>query len=162
RPRNLSEDLEGGRKPPLDCHGSRSPWRRLVRPRLLTISIGATVARDQAPSSSAKPTGSLAPPPPESLPFALPPRSVVGHRFEIARRAGSGGMGAVYRALDQTTGEVVAVKVLHMTGTQNTARFEREARILAELRHPAVARYVAHGTTETLQPFLAMEWLDGE
>jgi serine/threonine protein kinase/tetratricopeptide (TPR) repeat protein len=120
------------------------------------------VAREPLPSSSSAVTGSLAPPAPDSLPFALPPGSLVGNRFEIERLAGSGGMGAVYRALDQTTGEVVALKVLHMTGTQNTTRFEREARILADLRHPAVARYVAHGTTETLQPFLAMEWLEGE
>lgn len=41
-------------------------------------------------------------------------------------------------------------------------RFEREANILAKLRHPSIVRYVAHGSTPDGEPFLVMEWLDGE
>ena len=43
----------------------------------------------------------------------------------------------------------------------STERFEREARILAELNHPRIVRYVAHGRTAAGQ-FIAMEWLEGE
>jgi len=43
-----------------------------------------------------------------------------------------------------------------------TRRFAREALVLAELRHPAIVGYVAHGLTDDGQPFLAMEWLEGE
>jgi tetratricopeptide (TPR) repeat protein len=71
-------------------------------------------------------------------------------------------MGEVFRALDQTTGEAVAVKVLLERTGRDTARFEREARVLAELAHPSIVRYLAHGVTPSGEPYLAMEWLDGE
>src|SRR5262249_11018590 len=38
----------------------------------------------------------------------------------------------------------------------------REARILAELSHPRIVRYIAHGAVPSGEPYLAMEWLDGE
>ena len=41
-------------------------------------------------------------------------------------------------------------------------RFAREAQVLAELNHPAIVRYVAHGETAQGQPYLVMEWLEGE
>src|SRR5205814_602302 len=73
----------------------------------------------------------------------------------------AGGMGKVYRARDLVTGERVAVKVLRPESFE-TARFERESAVLAELHHPAVVRYVAHGRTPEGPLYLAMEWLDGE
>jgi eukaryotic-like serine/threonine-protein kinase len=87
---------------------------------------------------------------------------VLGERFEIERRAGVGGMGAVYRALDRETGEVVAVKVLRDCGAEDIERFTREAQVLAGLSHPSVVRYVAHGVDGDGAPYLAMEWLEGE
>ena len=87
---------------------------------------------------------------------------VVAGRFEIERRAASGGMGAIFRALDRVTGEPVALKlVLASTDEGAALRFAREGRVLSTLSHPAIVRYVAHGTAAG-QPFLAMEWLDGE
>jgi hypothetical protein len=56
----------------------------------------------------------------------------------------------------------VAIKVLAMQGRGAIARFAQEARVLAELAHPAIVRYVGQGVTADGQPFLAMEWLDGE
>ncbi|MFO0674402.1 MAG: protein kinase [Polyangiaceae bacterium] len=85
---------------------------------------------------------------------------VVGDRFVVEAYAGAGGMGAVYRARDTRTGDVVALKVLAEGG--NDRRFKLEAELLAELEHPAIVRYVAHGETRDGQSFLAMEWLDGE
>jgi hypothetical protein len=89
---------------------------------------------------------------------------IVAGRFNVDRIAGSGGMGTVYRALDLHTGKVVALKLLHShaLGRTETDRFIREATLLAELHHPRIVSYVAHGQTERGQPFLAMEWLDGE
>ncbi len=84
---------------------------------------------------------------------------VVGGRFVIETLAGSGGMGVVYRARDRRTDGLVAVKVLAEEGSDT--RFEQEARLLAELSHPAIVGYVAHGRVGD-RPFLAMEWLDGE
>jgi hypothetical protein len=91
----------------------------------------------------------------------VPLRNIRG-RFEIETEAGTGGMGTVYRARDLETGAQVAVKVLQGFSADDRTRFSREAEALARLQHPAVVRYVAHGTTETGAPYLAMEWLDGE
>ena len=88
--------------------------------------------------------------------------AVITDRFEIERRAGSGGMGTVYRARDRTTGAPVALKLLSGLNPAARARFAREARVLAALRHPGIVRYVAHGETVDGEPYLAMEWLDGE
>ncbi len=85
----------------------------------------------------------------------------VAGRFVIEREAGVGGMGLVYRALDSESGQVVALKVLHARDDASRDRFEREARILSALSHPAIVGYVAHGQAEG-RPFLAMQWLDGE
>ena len=86
---------------------------------------------------------------------------IVG-RFEVEREAGAGGMGTVYRARDRETGEIVALKILRDIDPSNLDRFEREARALAELRHPAIVRYIDHGTAAAGAPYLAMEWLQGE
>src|SRR5262249_12625926 len=68
---------------------------------------------------------------------------VIDDRFEVERLAAEGGMGTVFRALDRQTRRPVAVK-LAMPGA-DTERFLREARVLAELEHPGIVRYVAHG-----------------
>src|SRR5262245_54511683 len=86
---------------------------------------------------------------------------LVDDRFLLEALAGTGGMGRVFRATDRTTGEQVALKVL-LEGRGERDRFEREARALAELRHPGIVRHVAHGHTASGEPYLAMEWLDGE
>ena len=87
---------------------------------------------------------------------------VIANRFEVGALAGTGGIGSVYRALDRATREPVALKVLHSAiGDRDHKRFVREARILEELRHPGIVRYVAQGTEGDLR-YLVMEWLDGE
>jgi serine/threonine protein kinase len=89
---------------------------------------------------------------------------VVDERFVIERRAGSGGMGVVYRALDRKidrkSDAAVALKVL--ANEDEATRFEREARVLASIRHPGIVRYIAHGQTGAGAFYLAMEWLEGE
>jgi len=87
---------------------------------------------------------------------------LVAGRFVVETLAGSGGMGQVYRALDRHTGESVALKVLTRDASAHVARFAHEAQALAELSHPHIVRYVAHGVAEEGEPYLAMEWLEGE
>jgi len=71
-------------------------------------------------------------------------------------------MGIVFLAHDEHTGLPVALKMLQAPGDSEVAhRFAREAQILTSLRHPGIVSYIAHGLTEG-QPFLAMEWLEGE
>ncbi|APR80914.1 Adenylate cyclase [Minicystis rosea] len=83
-------------------------------------------------------------------------------RFELEGVAGAGGMGQVFRARDRETGAPVAIKMLLAERELDRPRFEREARMLAELSHPAIVRHVAHGSAASGEPYLAMEWLEGE
>ncbi|HZF49701.1 MAG TPA: protein kinase [Polyangiaceae bacterium] len=86
---------------------------------------------------------------------------VITRRFEVEEKIGSGGMSTVFRARDRETARTVALKVLRRGGMADAERFDREARVLADLTHPAIVRYVAHGETDEGDPYLAMEWLDG-
>src|SRR5688500_10688451 len=92
----------------------------------------------------------------------MTPGRIVGQRFEIERAAGRGGMGSVFRARDRATGEAVALTILHPEMREHGERFLREAQILAELRHTGIVRYVAHGESDEVGLYLAMEWLEGE
>jgi tetratricopeptide (TPR) repeat protein len=95
--------------------------------------------------------------------MTFPPGTLVARRFSVQRVAGRGGMGSVYQARDITTGQIVALKLMHAPGPSvATRRFVREAQVLSELRHPGIVSYVAHGVTDDGQPYLAMEWLEGE
>ena len=88
---------------------------------------------------------------------------IIADRFVIERLVGSGGMGEVFRARDRLTGGPVAVKVLYGSGlAREPERFQREAQILAEIVHPRIVKYVAHGVMDSGRPYLAMEWLDGQ
>lgn len=90
------------------------------------------------------------------------PGQVFGERFELMKRIGSGGMGTVWLAVDKQTNQRVALKVLRDPQGDATARFLKEATILSNFEHPHVVRYVAHGIASTDEPYLAMEYLQGE
>ncbi len=92
----------------------------------------------------------------------MEPGTLLNDRFEIQRRRGAGGMGAVFQAQDRVSGEQVAVKVLLHESPTAAARFDRETRVLAEFSHPGIVRHVDHGITESGQRYLVMEWLEGE
>lgn len=89
-------------------------------------------------------------------------QQVIADRFVLERVVGAGGMGEVFRATDRLTGEPVAVKMMYGGLTRDAERFKREAQLLAEISHPRIVRYVAHGLTDGGRPWLAMEWLEGE
>jgi TolB-like protein/Tfp pilus assembly protein PilF/predicted Ser/Thr protein kinase len=73
--------------------------------------------------------------------------------YEILGRIGTGGMGAVYRALDSRLGREVAVKTLN---GKHGDRFEREARAIAALNHPNICQLYDVGPN-----YLVMELIDG-
>ena len=70
------------------------------------------------------------------------PGELIDGRYLLERAAASGGMGTVYRAHDNVTGEAVAIKVLHDETALDEGRFAREAAALAELDHPSIVRYI--------------------
>src|SRR5262249_26453623 len=88
---------------------------------------------------------------------------MVGH-YEVEALLGRGGMGEVYRARDVRLGRHVAIKVLdpeRVTAADVVARFRREARVIAGLPHPRIARLYDVGEDQGMS-FLVMECLNGE
>lgn len=86
----------------------------------------------------------------------------IADRFVLEEAIGAGGMGIVFRAFDRATGRRVALKVLRRLEPGTDARFAREAEVLESLFHPAIVGFVARGTTAMGEPYLAMQWLEGE
>jgi serine/threonine-protein kinase len=85
--------------------------------------------------------------------------------FEIVRILGKGGMGTVYLARDQRLGRYVAIKILNaseMAYADRKARFFREARSAAAVRHANVATIHEVGETPDGMPFIVMEYCEGE
>ncbi len=92
------------------------------------------------------------------------PGQIIAQRYRVVALAGRGGMGEVYRAEDLTLGQVVALKFLPATLSQDAtalARFHAEVRTARQVSHPNVCRMFDIGEAEgTL--FLTMEYVDGE
>lgn len=85
-------------------------------------------------------------------------------RYHLQERVGAGSMGVVYRASDAELQRDVAVKILRsdlLTGPEFEARFEREAEVLASIRHRGVVAVHDRGQTEDQVRFLVMEMLEG-
>ena len=87
---------------------------------------------------------------------------LIDGRFELLEKAARGGMGAVFRARDRAMQNMVAVKLLREHDADAIRRFSQEARVLGEIEHVHVVRYVAHGKMISGDPYLVMEWLEGE
>lgn len=93
----------------------------------------------------------------------LEPGKTIGP-FRIESELGSGAMGSVYKAIYTETGQPVALKWIAMNLSVNEtalARFEREAEILKQLKHPNIVRLFASGHYKKM-PFFAMEYVKGE
>jgi serine/threonine-protein kinase len=89
---------------------------------------------------------------------------VLADRYRIIGLLGRGGMGEVYRADDLKLGQPVALKFLPEFLAHDgamLARFHAEARIARQVSHPNVCRVYDIGDVEG-QPFLSMEYIDGE
>jgi len=83
--------------------------------------------------------------------------------YRLVRSLGSGGMGEVWLARAED-GVLVALKLLHthLLHSALRERFQREGRILAMMRHPHVARFYRAGVVADGQPYLALEFVEGE
>jgi hypothetical protein len=91
----------------------------------------------------------------------LAPETVLQGRYRIIRQLGQGGMGAVYEALDERLDTVVALKETLFTDERLRKQFEREARLLARMHHPALPRVSDH-FSEGEGQFLVMQFIAGE
>lgn len=91
----------------------------------------------------------------------LAPGTVLQQRYEIIAKIGQGGMGAIYEATDRRLGHHVAIKQTLVNDAQFARAFEREARLLASLRHPALPKVSDHWQDDQGQ-FLVMEYIPGD
>jgi serine/threonine-protein kinase len=103
-------------------------------------------------------------PEPQS-PASLPVGTVLDGAYRLTRLLGQGGMGAVYEASHLASGKRVALKVMHRglaAYPELLARFRREAKVTGELAHPHVVSVFGFGIAPAGEPYLVMEFLEGE
>jgi eukaryotic-like serine/threonine-protein kinase len=92
---------------------------------------------------------------------------MIGQRlgsFLIEAKVGSGAMGVVYRAVNEKTGKIAAVKIVTAEASARAGtneRFQREADILQQFRHPNIVRFLAVGRYQGTDYF-AMEFIKGQ
>src|SRR6267142_5438527 len=86
---------------------------------------------------------------------------VLQDRYLIVRQLGQGGMGAVYEAVDQRLDTTVALKETLFADERLRKQFEREARLLARMHHPALPRVSDHFAEGDGQ-FLVMQFIPGD
>jgi serine/threonine-protein kinase len=100
-----------------------------------------------------------------SSPDQLAPGAILADRYEIIRRLGAGGMGAVYLARHQLMDRLCALKVLppgQNRDREALLRFTREAQNASRIVHPQVCTVYDFGTTDEGVAYLAMEYLEGK
>ncbi len=83
-------------------------------------------------------------------------------RYRIVEILGQGGMGSVYRAVDENLGVEVAVKENLFTTDEYSRQFRLEAVILANLRHPNLPRVSNHFVVGEQGQYLVMDFIEGE
>src|SRR4030042_3172739 len=84
--------------------------------------------------------------------------------YRIIEQLGQGGMATVYKAYHAALDRYVALKVLHPAFNEDqsfTARFDREARVVAKLDHPHIVPVYDYANHEN-RPYLVMKFIDGE
>jgi eukaryotic-like serine/threonine-protein kinase len=92
-------------------------------------------------------------------------RDILNGSFQILQKIGSGGMGAVYRALQPQMNRMVGVKILHPKLANRkdlVSRFRREARAMSQLTHPNTTKVFLYGELDDGSLYIIMEFLEGK
>lgn len=118
------------------------------------------------------PSDNFLEPPQESLQGAALHQQqdhIIGKKFgsfRITHLISTGGMGTVWRAerADHDFDQQVAIKLMNigMATDDRRRRFEQERQTLAQLEHPYITRLIDGGTTDDEQPYLVMEYVEGQ
>ena len=91
--------------------------------------------------------------------------SVLGGSYRITRLIGQGGMGAVYEGVQTRLERRVAVKLMARELSSNPeaiARFRREAEVTSQIGHPHIVQVFDFGQAPGGEPYIVMEYLEGE
>ncbi|MBK7830737.1 serine/threonine protein kinase [Nannocystis sp.] len=87
---------------------------------------------------------------------------LIGRRHKILRRLAKGGMADVFLAKDLSRKAHVAIKILRSRSPESCRRFGVEGVVLSNLKHPFIVRAVDVGKAPDGQPYMALEYLEGE
>jgi eukaryotic-like serine/threonine-protein kinase len=87
---------------------------------------------------------------------------ILNNRYRIVKLIGQGGFGAVYRAWDLTLSQPVALKENMETNQEAQRQFEREAKLMASLRHPNLPRVSDHFFVPGQGQYLVMDFIEGQ
>src|SRR5688500_5804300 len=88
--------------------------------------------------------------------------AIVAGRYRIEQVIGSGAVGTVYAARDETGGVDVALKILRAMDTNAQVRFVREGQAVAQIRSEHIARVLDCGRAEGDLLYIALERLSGK
>jgi serine/threonine-protein kinase len=91
--------------------------------------------------------------------------SIVNDRYLILSLLGEGGMGVAYKAMDNQFNQPVVLKFLlphRFANAKDISRFEREAKTASRLSHPGIVKVIDFAVLADEQPYLVMEFLDGQ
>ena len=97
----------------------------------------------------------------ETLPAPHRPAVQRFGKYEVIGELGEGGMGRVYKAVDNELGRIVAVKVLRSTDPFEANRFRGEAEMIAALDHPNIIKVFDIATSPDERPYIVLEYLEG-
>lgn len=88
---------------------------------------------------------------------------LLAKKYEFITVTGSGGMSVVYKARRQDNGEIVAIKMMHSLLMNDHAlkRFQQEAKAITSLRHPNIINVHDFGVSEHGQPYMVMDFIEG-
>ena len=89
--------------------------------------------------------------------------SVILNRYRILEQLGEGGFATVYKAYDQSLDRDVAIKLVKPSSDMdiNVERFEREAKLLSQVKHKIIISVLAFHIDAAVPPFIVMEYLEG-
>lgn len=158
---HLELDLEAlGSTPVLDL-GFEMPNKNYPWPPVVSEEVADSRLVEETDLSVPKSSGLAATP--SNARCDLPIGSLLASKYRLVKQLGTGGMGTVWLATNESLGSDVAIKLIRKDLEQPilTLRLMAEARAIARLGHPNVVRVFDVAQTEQGQPFIVMELLRG-
>jgi len=135
------------------CHFANTEDSRYCK------KCGTRISVEEGSAAAPTLTGTL-----PSSPAALRPGSTFAGRYQVLEEIGKGGMGRVYRVLDQEIDEKIALKVLNPEATaddKTIERFRNELKTARQISHKNVCRMYHFGKDEGVD-YITMEYVQGE